>query len=125
MPRLICAKRPGGHSVSGWSTVAVLLLAFVAGWFVRDWQAQRDGRLDAEQRVTVAEAQPAKQVADERRLTAATDTRERGKALARAGVERAPALADCPVPDELASLLVTQLQATRSNAGKVPDRPVP
>lgn len=112
--------------MSGWSTVAVLLLAFAAGYFVCDWRYKSAALEESQRQLVIAESKPAAQVADERKLTAAVDTRERGKAAARQGVERAPALADCPVPDELGGMLVTQAQATRSGASSgVSNRPVP
>ena len=110
--------------MSGWSTVAVLLLAFAAGYFVCDWRYQREARVEAQRQLVIAESKPAAQVADERKLTAAVDTRERGKATARAGVSAAPALADVPLPDDLAVMLMAQAEATRA-ASQVPGGSVP
>ncbi len=113
--------------MAGWSSVAFLLLAFAAGWFVCDWQYQRAARIEAERQLVIAAEKPAVQVADERKLATVEANREQGKARARAGVERAPDLSSCPVPAELSELLVTQQQATRraTASGDVPNRPVP
>ena len=111
---------------AGWSTVVVCIGCAAAGWFARDWQYERATRIEAERQLVIAESKPAAQVADERKLTAAVDTRDRGKAAARQGVAAAPLLADCPIPDDLASMLVTQAQATRNGASAgVSDHPVP
>ena len=111
---------------AGWSTVVVCIGCAVLGYVARDWQYERATRIEAERQLVIAREQPASQVSDERHLAAVASTRERGKATARAGVSAAPILADCPVPDELGSMLVTQAQATRSTAaGSMPNRPVP
>lgn len=111
---------------AGWSTVVVCIGCAAAGWFARDWQYERATRIEAERQLVIAAEQPAKQVTDERRLAAVADTRERGKATARAGVSAAPALADVPLPDDLASMLMAQAEATRAAASAgVPNSPVP
>ena len=109
---------------AGWSTVVVCIGCAAAGWFARDWQYERATRIEAERQLVIAVEQPAKQVTDERHLAAVASTRERGKATARAGVSAAPALADVPLPDDLASMLMAQAEATRT-AGKLPNSPVP
>lgn len=109
---------------AGWSTVVVCVGCAAAGWFARDWQYERATRIEAQRQLVIAAEQPTKQVTDERRLAAVASTRERGRAAARAGVSAAPALADVPLPDDLASMLMAQAEATR-NAGKLPDHPVP
>lgn len=109
---------------AGWSTVVVCIGCAAAGYFARDWQYERATRIEAERQLVIAAEQPAKQVTDERRLAAVESTRERGKATARASVSAAPALADVPLPDDLASMLMAQAEATRAG-GQVPDRPVP
>ena len=112
--------------MAGWSSVAFLLLAFAAGWFVCDWQYQRAARIEAERQLVIAAEKPAAQVADERKLASVEATREAGKARIRQGVSAAPDLADCPVPAELSELLVTQQQATQRPAPSgVSNRPVP
>ena len=109
-----------------WATTFITLGSFAAGLACSAGWYERAARIEAERQLTVAVEQPAKQIADERRLVAATDARDRGKERARAGVSAAPALADVPLPDDLASMLMAQAEATRSAArGKVPDRPVP
>ena len=112
---------------AGWSTVVVCIGCAAAGWFARDWQFERAARAEAERQLVVALEKPAATVDAERRLNTATENRERGKASARAAVASAPRLTDCPIPDELASMLATQAQSTRSTAtgGQVSRGPVP
>lgn len=109
---------------AGWSTVVVCIGCAAAGWFARDWQYERATRIEAERQLVIAVEQPAKQVTDERRLAAVASTRERGKATARAGVSAAPSLADVPLPDDLAVMLMAQAEATRT-ASQVPGGSVP
>lgn len=111
---------------AGWSTVVIGIGCAVLGYVARDWQYERAARAEAERQLVVALEKPAATVDAERRLNTATENRERGKATARAAVASAPRLTDCPIPYELASMLTTQAQSTRSTAGAGVSRgPVP
>lgn len=93
-----------------------MLLCAAGGWVAGDWQRQRIAAAEQAQLRERAESLSTALVAAERRVTAAeaarSATRDRGRTLVAAS-----SLRDCPLPDDVASLLTATAQATRRDAG--------